>query len=62
MEVLCIKNLKRLDTWDDENMYIYVDGYLWQAKWKYTEGENLCGLENSKKELFFNIEFEIPHN
>lgn len=50
----------RIDTWDNENMYVLIDGFLWQAKWGVNEGSDLCG--NGRKQAFFNVEIIAPHN
>lgn len=54
--------LWKIDSWDNEIMFVLVDGFIWQAKWHYSEGANLCGAANDWKEAFYNIEFEVPHN
>lgn len=53
----------RIDSWDNEIMFVLVDGFLWQAKWHYSEGNYICGGGNKDwKTAFYNIEFEVPHN
>lgn len=62
MEVIVCIKIIRIDSWDNESMYVLVDGHLWQAKWNYSEGSNLCGAANDWKEAFYNIEIIVPHN
>lgn len=62
MEVIIVCYQIRIDSWDNEMMFVLVDGFLWSAKWHYSEGANLCGAANDWKEAFYNIEFEVPHN
>lgn len=43
-------------------MQIYVDGFLWEAKWHWSQGSNLCGAGNNWKEKVYDIDFLVPHN
>jgi hypothetical protein len=44
-------------------MQVFVDGFLWQAKWHYAEGDNLCGQGHNKwNEKKYEVEILVPHN
>jgi hypothetical protein len=45
-------------------MMIYVDGFLWEARWGFTDGgSQLCGSNNDNwNEKIYDIEFTLPHN
>jgi hypothetical protein len=56
--------LWKIDSWDNEKMQIYVDGFLWEARWGFSDGgTELCGAGgNGYGEKIYDIEFLVTHN
>jgi len=45
-------------------MQIYIDGFLWEARWGFSDGgTDICGAAgNGAGEKVYDIEFLITHN
>lgn len=45
-------------------MIVYVDGFIWEARWGFSDGGlDLCGGSGDKStEKVYDIEFVVPHN
>lgn len=53
----------RLDSWDNEKFYVYVDDKLvFDKAYGPREGEQLCGVGGDWREVRENIDITINHN
>jgi hypothetical protein len=55
--------LWKIQTWDNELMQVFVDGFLWETKWAYAAGASICGAgKDNWHEKLYNVEILVPHN
>lgn len=57
-------NFYKIDSWDNEAFYIYLDGLAsYRAVYQYTSGQQLCGNQNANwNELILPIDITMEHN
>jgi hypothetical protein len=50
-----------MDSWDNEKMFVLVDGNQWETTWQVnTGGQRICA--NTWPDGFFDVTMEFPHD